>query len=77
MTPAGIEPATVRLVAQHLNHCATAVPATEVLICIIFEFLMSLNKQANNKQMYKAGVLLPHATNYIKRDTAATTLCFS
>ena len=26
MTPSGIEPATVRFVAQHLNHCATAVP---------------------------------------------------
>ena len=26
MTPAGIEPATVRYVAQHLNYCATAVP---------------------------------------------------
>ena len=25
LTPAGIEPATVRFVAQHLNHCATAV----------------------------------------------------
>ena len=25
MTPAGIEPATLRFVAQHLNHCATAV----------------------------------------------------
>ena len=24
-TPAGIEPATFRFVAQHLNHCATAV----------------------------------------------------
>jgi len=23
MTPAGIEPATFRFVAQHLNHCAT------------------------------------------------------
>ena len=28
MTPAGIEPATLRFVAQHLNHCATAVPRT-------------------------------------------------
>ena len=28
MTPAGIEPATFRIVAQHLNHCATAVPMT-------------------------------------------------
>jgi hypothetical protein len=24
LTPAGIEPATFRFVAQHLNHCATA-----------------------------------------------------
>jgi len=26
MTQSGIESATFRLVAQHLNHCATAVP---------------------------------------------------
>ena len=26
LTPAGIEPATFRFVAQHLDHCATAVP---------------------------------------------------
>ena len=26
MTPAGIEPATFRFEAQHLNHCATTVP---------------------------------------------------
>jgi len=35
LTPAGIEPATFRFVAQHLNHYATAVPisiedATEI-----------------------------------------------
>jgi len=30
LTPAGIEPATFRFVAQHLNHCATAVPKSEV-----------------------------------------------
>ena len=28
MTPSRIEPATIRFVAQHLNHCATAVPDT-------------------------------------------------
>ena len=26
MTPSGIEPATFRFVAQHLNHCAAAIP---------------------------------------------------
>ena len=26
LIPAGIEPATFRFVAQHLKHCATAVP---------------------------------------------------
>jgi hypothetical protein len=26
MTPSGIEPVTFQFVAQHLNHCATAVP---------------------------------------------------
>ena len=31
MTPAGIEPASFRFVAQHLNHCATAVPLRYVL----------------------------------------------
>ena len=36
MTPAGIEPATFPFVAQHLNHCATAVPGlTRVLYNII------------------------------------------
>jgi len=33
MTPAGIEPATFRFVAQHLNHLATAVP----LACAIID----------------------------------------
>ena len=30
MTPPEIEPATFRFVAQHLNHCVTAVPNTNV-----------------------------------------------
>jgi len=35
MTPAGIEPATFRFVAQHLNHCATAVILRYVLLDVI------------------------------------------
>jgi len=35
MTPAGIEPATFRFVAQRLNHCATAVPFQIHIIIII------------------------------------------
>ena len=35
LTPAGIEPATFRFVAQHLNHCATAAPCCTVDIQII------------------------------------------
>jgi len=32
LTPAGIEPATFRFVAQHLNHSATAVPYLVILM---------------------------------------------
>ena len=34
MTQVGIEPATFRFVAQHLNHCATAVPSVECKLSI-------------------------------------------
>ena len=36
MTPSGIEPATFRFVAQHLNHCTTAVPTKKQRINIIY-----------------------------------------
>ena len=31
LTPAGIEQATFRFVAQHLNHCATLVPTPNII----------------------------------------------
>ena len=34
LTPAGIEPATYQFVAQHLNHCPTAVPYLGIIISI-------------------------------------------
>ena len=36
LTPARIEPATFRFVAQHLNHCATAVPSMLQYVIILF-----------------------------------------
>jgi len=30
LTPAGIEPATFQFVAQHLNHCTTAIPSNKM-----------------------------------------------
>jgi len=40
MTPAGIESATFRFVAQHLNHCATAVPSRTRRVVIALFFLL-------------------------------------
>jgi len=37
MTPAGIEPATFRFVAQHLSHCATAVPLQDERVQVMFK----------------------------------------
>ena len=39
MTPSGIEPATFRFVAQHLNHCATAVQSGGVA-AYVMRFLL-------------------------------------
>ena len=36
MTPSGIEPATFQFVAQHLNHCATAVPCINMYGLILW-----------------------------------------
>jgi hypothetical protein len=38
MTPSGIEPATFRIVAQHINHCATAVPLSTVIVTMKYTF---------------------------------------
>jgi len=36
MSPVGIEPATFRFVAQHLNHCATAVHHVRIVPKLFF-----------------------------------------
>jgi len=52
MTPAGIEPATFRFVAQHLNHCATAVSKFIKNKIVLFAIYIDWrgNKQLNKKQ---------------------------
>ena len=68
MTPAGIEPATFRFVAQHLHHCATAVPNVwqwfMKLLRILTRhvFVISPRVQKNEK-----GHLTPVHTNKTKR----------
>jgi len=47
LTPAGIKPATFRFVAQHLNHCATAVPLQYVVCLIIALLNILLTKRLN------------------------------
>jgi len=42
MTPAGIEPATFLFVAQHLNHCATAVPYCFMYTSVYYLLLLLL-----------------------------------
>jgi len=39
MTPAGIEPATFWFVAKHLNHCATAVSLSLLVLFLKLDFL--------------------------------------
>jgi len=45
LTPAGIEPATFRIVAQHLNHYATAVPKMKNYLDIMY--CTHLNESTN------------------------------
>jgi len=50
LTLAGIEPATFRFVAQHLNHCATAVPSRSSVsynsdnFLLEYKYLVALSK---------------------------------
>ena len=49
MTPSGIEPATFRFVAQHLNHCATAVSAVMyAFVILIVRLLFIINVIIND-----------------------------
>jgi hypothetical protein len=57
LTPAGIEPATFRIVAQHLNHCVTAVPITQVYGKTILNLIYSKMTQGNLNFIFLKGLL--------------------
>ena len=53
MTPAGIEPAIFRFVAQHLNYCATAVPLNREIQLGNKDFQSIRKLTAENIYIYK------------------------
>jgi len=55
MTPAGIEPATFRFVAQHLNHCTSVVP---------HYITMHGAKKKTNKQTMVMNLWVPDEWNF-------------
>ena len=48
LTLAGIEPATFRFVAQHLNHCATAVPRLSTFVMLKYIKRREVHKLASH-----------------------------
>ena len=66
MTPSGIEPATFRFVAQHLNHCATAVPAAGVA-CTYSEYTTGWKVWGTNlfrSKRFFSPLKLPHTASF-------------
>jgi len=61
LTPAGIEPATFRFVAQHLNHCATAVPS-EYYVHASIQYL-TVDILYKKKKMQLSTVINPTSVN--------------
>jgi len=51
LTPAGIEPATFRIVAQHLNHCATAIPPVIAYLDLKLDALTEEQKIIQTKKL--------------------------
>jgi len=76
LTPAGIEPATFRFVAQHFNHCATAAPPQFSVLLNKKEYLNEPGFKARfgspafnvNAARGLTGIFLPHPA--VKRHSA-------
>jgi len=87
MLPAGIETATLRFVAQHLNHCAIAVPIEKsanknkrssnltFYNGIYWEYLRRvINDLRTRTDVVQAIILVPQLTNRLQRHYAAVKL---
>jgi len=59
MTPAGIEPATLRFVAEHLNHCANAVPGGSSTVHI---YTQTIHRTTQSTQTEQRTTQLIHKT---------------
>jgi len=72
MTRAGIEPATFRSVAQHLNHCATAVPIVEYItlspptpLPLDFIVILIFSESKKLRSPFVCSFLQPHVTSIL------------
>ena len=70
MTPAANEPATFRFVAQHLNHCATAVPHS------VSKQTKNLNKTYNSKWITKGIKFSGKRMHFFFEFSEKEILCF-
>ena len=64
LTPAGIEPVTFRFVAQHLNHCATAVPNDSFSIehkirILISDFYVNIIRMPRLGMLFEQRTVIP------------------
>ena len=57
LTPAGIKPTTFRFVAQHLNHCVSAVPRPDIVLhekgekaCLLIDIAVLDDSNINTKE---------------------------
>jgi len=77
MTPAGIEPATFRFVAEHLNHCPTAVPNEMLLTYLLTPWCRVLLEKLTGLQLVKKFPAFHRTRRFITALTSVRHLSLS